>query len=84
MRFMEANKMPKGYQCSTCLYSIAGEIGGCLAFPEEIPHDILTGQADHREPYPGDNGIRYKRITQKEADKLLEKLREETLSGGTE
>lgn len=31
----------------------------CDAFPERVPREIYTGQFDHREPYPGDNGIRF-------------------------
>ena len=30
----------------------------CTAFPDDIPDDILEG-FDHREPYAGDNGIRW-------------------------
>lgn len=31
----------------------------CEAFPNGIPAPILTSQADHRDPYPGDHGLMY-------------------------
>lgn len=34
----------------------------CAAFPRGIPVAILTGDADHRKPYPGDHGIRYEPV----------------------
>lgn len=34
----------------------------CKAYADGIPDAILTGEHDHREPYPGDNGIRFEEI----------------------
>lgn len=44
--------------CWTCVHK---HIGGptCDAFPNGIPGPILDGTEQHREPYPGDNGIQY-------------------------
>jgi hypothetical protein len=35
----------------------------CAAFPDGIPIEIIAARHDHREPYPGDHGIRYEPIT---------------------
>lgn len=45
-------------QCLLCVHYL-GEIQ-CDAYPDRIPDEIITGLHDHREPYPGDNGIRFK------------------------
>lgn len=31
----------------------------CDAFPDGIPEDIRLSRHDHRDAYPGDNGVRY-------------------------
>lgn len=44
-------------QCLLCVH-YRGEIQ-CDAFPDRIPEEVMTGEHDHREPYPGDHGIRF-------------------------
>ncbi|TDD61115.1 hypothetical protein [Actinomadura rubrisoli] len=31
----------------------------CDAFPERVPGEIYVGGFDHRQPFEGDNGIRF-------------------------
>lgn len=45
-------------QCILCDH-YRGELT-CVAFPDRIPQEILSGEHDHEEPYPGDQGIRFK------------------------
>jgi hypothetical protein len=47
-------------QCWLCCH--LKPYGRCDAFPEGIPQEIISGGYDHREPYDGDDGIRYEEI----------------------
>lgn len=46
--------------CASCRHKHSGK-ATCDAFEVEIPMTILLGENDHREPYPGDNGIQYEK-----------------------
>lgn len=59
--------------CPKCVhFGMLGEDEGppaCAAFPEGIPGEILHKAFDHRQEFPGDQGIRFTaRDAQGEAD----------------
>ena len=52
-------------QCARCVHfnrkATAKGLYRCKAFPDGtgIPQAILVADHDHRQPYPGDHGIRF-------------------------
>ncbi len=46
-------------QCLACIHLSEGGPLTCAAYPKGIPTAILDGRHDHREPWPGDKGIRF-------------------------
>ena len=48
----------------------------CDAFPDGIPEPILYSRHDHREPYPGDHGIRFTPMTETDRERERELARE--------
>ena len=47
--------------CAICKHKYSNGIS-CDAYPKGIPQDIISGEVKHREPYPGDNGIRFEEL----------------------
>ena len=47
--------------CINCKHLIQTEgwTWKCAAFPDAIPEEIVNNIADHRQPFEGDNNIRY-------------------------
>jgi hypothetical protein len=50
--------VPICYSCAR-LHPLSADRMTCDAFPTGIPDPILESEADHRQPYTGDNGIRF-------------------------
>lgn len=50
--------------CSECKHLFKSKKGmpSCRAYPNGIPREILTLEADHTKPYKGDNGIQFEPI----------------------
>lgn len=50
--------MAQSDQCITCKHYLCPTI--CEAFPDgDLPVAIITGEVDHRQPYPGDHGVQW-------------------------
>jgi hypothetical protein len=48
-----------GAGCMDCRHLLDLVEGRCLAFPDQIPSDILQDLVRHTAPYPGDHGLRF-------------------------
>jgi hypothetical protein len=53
--------MLNSVQCATCKHLGKNRKRKCQAF-DYIPTNILKGEFDHRQPYPGDNGVQFEPI----------------------
>ena len=51
--------------CLSCKNFNPGKWGTCKAFPEGIPHQIVSGEMEHSEPVEDqENDIVYEQITE--------------------
>lgn len=56
--------------CESCAHLGPGPDGigfACDAFPSGIPAEIYPGGFDHRQPFAGDNGVRWRLSTEEGA-----------------
>ena len=51
-----------GSVCIRCRHWRLLEGRTCDAFPDGIPPEIWIGENEHRNPYPGDHGIRFEAV----------------------
>lgn len=55
--------MTQIWTCPTCRHMIGVDVEAgryiCVAFPDGVPDEIMTGEIDHTQPVDGDHGIRY-------------------------
>lgn len=49
----------KDIGCGHCKYFNRNTLISCKAYPDIIPHEIISGEVDHTKPYKNDNGIRF-------------------------
>ena len=64
---MESNETKIVPQCTKCkhLHRDTKKRGTCDAYPKGIPWQIISNEHDHRMPFKGDKGIRFKRLHEK-------------------
>jgi hypothetical protein len=57
-------------QCRACAHLRDGNT--CDAYPQQIPDAIVLFGRDHREPYPGDGGVRFEQAQGADAAEAFE------------
>jgi len=63
-RFVWEDSQPGISQCLRCKHKRFDN--KCAAFPDRIPDEILLNEFDHREPWPGDGGVRFQQAMEGE------------------
>lgn len=63
--------------CTFCRHwdATAGRV--CDAFPDGIPDPIWLGEHKHKEPYEGDNGIQFEKLTEEEIKELAAEINDD-------
>jgi hypothetical protein len=62
-----------GYYSPVCNFCTRRNgLWSCEAFPDVIPDDIWFGRHDHETPFPGDNGVLFKKQEGPRPEKKIE------------
>lgn len=61
---MAKKKVWRSAFCLICEYFNHNKYGTCKAFPDGIPHVIVSGEVSHFKNVEGDKGIKFKKVKQ--------------------
>ena len=70
-------------QCAFCKHLRRDDLSGnrCGAFHAGIPAEVFLNEHDHREPYPGDNDVRFEPVDDEAAEIVARMFDDDDVEG---